>query len=255
MDWTEDYIRRCLSGIPKSEYRNRLQSELADHLALLVSDLETVGYGTEEARTEALRQMGDAKELNAGYWAEWLRQPERLRWDISRYALGILLAGVGFLGGAALLFFGDVMLALFGTIAGGVHPTPFLTFLHHMGGAILYAAAFVPNAVLLRKAFRRRRKRAVMVSGGLLLSWIVGKGSTVLYLFSVYGSEALAEGKEIVARSFVGSYDPLWFTSEYMLLSLLGCIALGWLFGRYPKSKLRDEAQAADIWRREGGEA
>ena len=67
MDWAKEYIRRCLSGIPKSEYRNRLQSELADHLALLVSDLEGVGYAPEEARTEALRQMGDAKELNAGY--------------------------------------------------------------------------------------------------------------------------------------------------------------------------------------------
>ncbi len=255
MDWAENYIGRCLSGVPKSEYRNRLRFELEDHLTLLESDLKAVGYAPEEAQSEALRQMGEAKELNAGYWAEWLRQPERVRWDISRFVLGVLLAGAGFLCGAALLLFGDTMLALVHTMTHAVlYPTPpFLTFLHHLGGAVLYAAAFVPNAILLRKAFRRRRKRAVMVSGGLLLSWIVGKGSTVLYLLTVYGKDALAEGKEITARMFVGSYDPLWFTSEYMLLSLLGCVVLGWLFGRYPKSNLRDEALTADVWRKEEG--
>ena len=254
MDWAEEYLSQCLSGIPKCKYRARLRGELAEHLALLERDLETVGYAPEEARTEALRQMGDAKALNEGYRAEWLKQSERVRWDISRFVLGILLAGVGFLVGAALLFFGDLMLALFETIAGTVHPTPFLTFLHHLGGAVLYAAAFVPNALFLRKAFRRRKNRIVMVSGGLLMSWAVGKGSTVLYLFTVYGPEALAEGKEITARMFVGSYDLLWFTTEYMLLSLLGCAVLGCLFGRYPRSNLRDEALTADLWRKEGGE-
>ena len=256
MKWAEEYIRRCLSDIPKSKYRARLQSELADHLALLAGDLEAAGRPPEEAQSEALRQMGDAKELNAGYWAEWLRQPERRRRDLSRCALGVLLAGAGFLGGAALLFFGDVMLALFQTMLSvAARSTPFQTFLHHMGGAVLYAAAFVPNAVLLRKAFRRRRRRAAMVGGGLLLSWAVGKGSTVLYLFSVYGPEAWAEGKEMIARSFVGSYDLLWFTPEYMLLSLLGCATLGWLFGRYPKPGPRDAEHMERFWRKEGGDA
>ena len=72
----------------------------------------------------------------------------------------------------------------------------------------------------------------VMVSGGLLLSWIVGKGSTVLYLLTSYGPKALAEGKEITARMFVGSFDALWFTWPMIMLSLLGCAALGWLFSR-----------------------
>ena len=90
MERAEEYIRRCLSGIPKSEYRNRLQSELADHLALLVSDLEGVGYAPEEARTEALRQMGDAGALNEGYRAEWKRQPERRRYLVG-YAIGAVL--------------------------------------------------------------------------------------------------------------------------------------------------------------------
>ena len=109
MDWAKDYIRRCLTGIPKSEYRNRLRSELTDHLKLLVGDLEATGRTTEEARTDALRQMGDAKELNAGCWAEWLRQPERVRWDISRFVLGILLAGAGFLCAVALMLFSDTI--------------------------------------------------------------------------------------------------------------------------------------------------
>ena len=257
MEWAEDYIRRCLSDIPKCEYRARLQSELTDHLKLLVGDLEATGRTTEESRSEALRQMGDARELNARYWAEWLRQPERVRWDISRFVLGILLAGAGFLCAVALMLFGDTMLALFQVVTGAAaHATPFQTFLFHLGGAFLYAAAFIPNAILLRKAFRRRKNRIAMVGGGLLLSWIVGKGSTVLYLLTAFGTEALAEGKrELTARMFAGSYDLLWFTTEYILLSLLGCVALGWLFGRYPKSALRDAARAADIWKKEGGDA
>ena len=255
MDRTEEYIRRCLIGIPKSAYRKRLQSELADHLTQLSGDLEAVGRSPEEAQTEALRQMGDAKELNTAYWSQWLKQPERVRWDISRFALGVLLAGAGFLCAVALLLFGDIMLGLVHTMTHAVtYPTtPFLTFLHHMGGAVLYAAAFVPNAIMLRKAFRRRKNRIAMVGGGLLLSWIVGKGSTVLYLLAVYGQDALAEGKEITARTFVGSYDPLWFTSEYMLLSLLGCAVLGWLFGRYPRSDPRDREHMERLMRKDGG--
>ena len=64
MDWAEDYIGQCLLYIPKSKYRNRLQSELADHLTQLAADLEGAGYAPEEARAEALRQMGEAAALN-----------------------------------------------------------------------------------------------------------------------------------------------------------------------------------------------
>ena len=84
MDWAEDYLSQCLYGIPKSKYRERLRGELAEHLALLASDLEAAGRPPEEARSEALRQMGDADALNAGYRAAWLRQPERRRWDLGR---------------------------------------------------------------------------------------------------------------------------------------------------------------------------
>ena len=90
MNQTEAYLSLCLSGIPKSAYRNRLRSELLDHLGLLESDLEQSGYVPEEARAEALRQMGDAEALNARYRAEWLRQPERRRYLVG-YAIGAAL--------------------------------------------------------------------------------------------------------------------------------------------------------------------
>ena len=80
----EDYLSQCLYGIPKSKYRERLRGELAEHLTLLESDLEAAGRPPEEAQSEALRQMGDADALNAGYRAAWLRQPERLCWDLGR---------------------------------------------------------------------------------------------------------------------------------------------------------------------------
>ena len=217
MDWAEDYLSACLSGIPKSAYRNRLKSELADHLALLAGDLKTVGHPAEEARKEALRQMGDAAALNEGYWSEWLRQPERQRWDLSRFLFGCLIAGMGFLIGAALLLFGDTMLGLIDTIAGyRLHGAPPLSFLRHLSGAVLWAAAFIPNALFLRKAFRRRTRRAALISGGLLLSWGVGKGTAVLYLLAGYGSVSTE-----AMRMFAGSFDPLWFTWPLIALSLL----------------------------------
>ena len=94
MDWAKDYIRRALAGIPKSEYRNRLRGELSDHLTQLAADLEAAGRDPEEARSEALRQMGDAETLNEDYRAEWLRQPESRRWDLVLMVYGCLLAGV-----------------------------------------------------------------------------------------------------------------------------------------------------------------
>ena len=90
MDWAEDYLRACMSGIPKSKYRARLRGELEEHLAMLVSDLEATGRGPEEAQREAMRQMGDSGALNETYRAEWMRQPERRRYLVG-YTIGAAL--------------------------------------------------------------------------------------------------------------------------------------------------------------------
>ena len=238
MDWAEEFLSDCLAGIPKSKYRTRLRSELAEHLALLVSDLEGVGYAPTEARTEALRQMGDAGELNAVYWAQWLKQPERVRLDRIWFVSGCMLAGVGFLLAFALILLGALILGLFNPFAGGeLLPPPWSKSLPVLSGAFLYAAAFVPNALFLRKSFRRREHRAALITAGLFLSWAVGKGSVLLSIVVIYGFPAIQGYSPLVGPFLETGGKLLWFTWPFIAASLLGCAALGWLFGRERKPK------------------
>ena len=240
MDRTEDYIRQCLSDIPKGQYRERLRSELADHLSLLAGDAVRAGCGEAQAEAEALRQMGDARALNGRFWAEWLRRPERLRHDLARLFSGCLLAGVTFFIGVALVLipvlFGQLFVFTAGDPAFVSWPWPVI------GGAVVYAAAFVPNAMYLRRAFRRRPRRPVLVGVGLLLSWAVGKASAAL-LFGSFGVPAFSGiSLQDVVRSLTGAELP-WFRWPLVALSLLGCAALGWLFGRDRKPERMEETK------------
>ena len=233
MEWTEDYIRRCLSGIPQSKYRERLQGELADHLAQLVEDVSRAGRSEAEAQAEALRQMGDADALNAACHAEWLRQPERRRCDRIWLVSGCLLASVGFLLAFALILLGALILGLFNPFAGaGLLPPPWSKSLPVLSGAFLYAAAFVPNAMFLRKSFRRRERRTALITAGLLLSWFIGKGSVLLFIIVVYGFPAIQGYSPLTGPFLEMGGKLLWFTWPFIAASLLGCAALGWLFGR-----------------------
>ncbi len=243
MDWAEDYISRCLRDIPKGKYRERLRRELSDHLAELAGDVSHAGRSEAEARAEALRQMGDAAALNEGFWAEWLRQPERLGYDLKRLFGGCLLAGVTFYFGMALVLIPLLIGNLFtlpGLMAGKASAlqSGLNGLLEIAAGAALYAAAFVPNALYLRKAFRRRPRRPALVGGGLLLSWAVGKGSAALLMFPEFGFWNSAD----IAR-LLRNAELAWFRWPLVALSLLGCAALGWLFGRDRKRERTEETK------------
>ncbi len=231
MDWAEDYIEQCLLYIPKSKYRNRLQSELADHLTQLAADLEGVGYAPEEARAEALRQMGEAATLNERYCGEWLRRPERVRYDLLRLLSGFLLAGLFSFCGNALFVGISVGISMLRHGTSIYSSSWFFAF-----GLTVYLSAFLPNAIYLREVFRRRRERdrTVLIVCGLLLSWVVGKGLTFLC------AAVLSGGMSAVREFFIPFFylkELLWFRWPMILLSLLGCAALGWLFGKGKKGE------------------
>ena len=223
MEWAEDYIRRCLSGIPQSKYRERLQSELADHLAQLVEDVSRAGRSEAEAQAEALRQMGDADALDADYRSEWLRQPERRRWDLSRMLCGSLLGGIfSFL---VLVFVG----VLWNVMDGPLRDAPIWIF-----GAVLYLSSAVPNALFLRAAFRGRPDRRALMIAGLLLTWCIGKGSMMLVIVTLYGHFFPLPAYNL---RVTGSTDGFWtrgtirwFTYPYLVWTLAACPLVGWLF-------------------------
>ena len=214
MDWAKDYIRRALAGIPNSAYKNRLRGELADHLALLASDLEAAGYAPEEAQAEALRQMGDAKALCEGYRAEWLRQPESRRWDLILMVYGCLLAGV-----CAAVVYVPLML-LWVPYTGWLSHTP-----AWIADAALYLCAMVPNALLLRRVFRGREKRRALMISGLLLTWCVGLGALPLGIRLFMPSYS-----QIVFHTAGGLQTLKWFTWPYLAGTLAGTLLTGWLF-------------------------
>ena len=230
MDWAEEYLSECLAGIPKSKYQARLRGELEEHLVLLVSDLVNIGYTPEDARREALEQMGDAEALNVDYRAAWLRQPERMRWDLSRMVCGCVIAGV-------FSFFGFVVLGtLWDVWIGPLRNAPMWVF-----GALLYTCTAVPNALFLRSAFHERANRRTLIVAGMLLMWCVGTGLMLLGFGVLYGYifPLPAYNGRLVGTPdghwVKGSFR--WFTNSYLAWTFIVSPLVGWLFAPNKKAK------------------
>ena len=217
MDWAEEFLTDCLSGIPQSKYRARLHNELEEHIKLLVNDLETAERTPEEAQAEALRQMGDADELNAGYRAAWLRQPERLRWDLSRMLFGCLQAGISTM--VIFPFFAE----LWSKWDMPLHHPPEWLF-----GVVMFLIAALPNAVFLHVAFRGRADRRRLLICGLLLTWLLGHGLMLLLIAVVFQQSPL----QLPPGASDGYHKGTvwWYTWQFLVGSAVGNAALGWLF-------------------------
>ena len=223
MDWAEDYLSQCLSGIPKSKYRARLRSELEEHLAQLEDDLQAAGRGPEEAQSEALRQMGDAETLNEDYRAEWFQQPERRRWDLTRELYGCLLAGF-------LSFLASTVLGVLWNIFDG----PLRSAPIWISGVALYLSAAIPDVLFLRAAFRERTDRRKRMICGLLLMWCVGSGVMLLGIGTLYGQvfplPAYSGRLTGTADGFWVRGTVRWFTYPFLLWTLAASPLLGCFF-------------------------
>ena len=92
--WTDDFLARCLDGLPKDKYRKRAESELTDHLLELCADLESGGYSPEEAQARAVELMGKPLELKEHFHEQWKQRAEKLV-----FLLPVLIksGGIGFL--------------------------------------------------------------------------------------------------------------------------------------------------------------
>ena len=228
MKWAEDYIRRCLSDIPKGKYRVRLQSELADHLALLAGDLEAAGRPPEEAQSEALRQMGDADVLNDGYRAEWMRQPERRRWDLTRELYGCLLAGLSVM----------VLFPFFGMLWNW-WDTPLRHLPTWVFGAAAFLCAALPNAFFLRYVFRGRNDQRGRLQAGLNTTWLLGHGLICLLIAVVYQRSPFALPPTLRYSDRQGTL--WWYTQSFIIWTCAGQFALGMFFPLKTKGEKRCE--------------
>lgn len=91
MNWMEDFLTRCLAGVPEGRYRTRTGQELRDHLASLCRDLERSGHTPEAAQALAIARMGDPAELSRHCRQEWRR---RTRWQRWLAAAELICAGL-----------------------------------------------------------------------------------------------------------------------------------------------------------------
>lgn len=234
MDWANDFLERCLSGIPEGKYERRLQKELEGHLAALETDLTAAGYAPEEARAEAVRRMGDPAALNRDYLAQWLRRPERLGYDFLTCFRGSLWAGVWYVG--AFLLLGLIGFAY----DRGDIPFPMLSSnpsWRIIAGIVMFLCAYLADAAFLRRTFRGRKRKRLLITLGLLLAWVCEKGVIMLISTLLYGFLPLPELMYRIA--YGGDQSAPWFKYYYLIWTFCACFPLGWLFGGGEKEKRR----------------
>ena len=95
-DRLTEYLERCLSEVPDSEYRLRLRKELEEHFADLAEGFIARGYEESEAFLRALEKLGNPEKLREEYrrpgavnrsggkkpWGGWLSAASWRCWDI-----------------------------------------------------------------------------------------------------------------------------------------------------------------------------
>ena len=178
-DRLTDYLERCLSDVPDSEYRLRLRQELEEHFADLAEGFLARGYEESEAFLRATEKLGSPEKLREEYRAAWRRQPERWKRAMGRLAFGCFLSLLGHM--LALIFlehFGSAAFEAFGArrvlpLAGDPR---WLLF----SETVLFAGRTLPCFLWLLLRFRRSPERRAWVTTGLLLTWVLDKALLLL---------------------------------------------------------------------------
>lgn len=232
MNWKQQWINQVLAKIPTGSYRNRMESELCDHLETQCRILIESGRTELQAQTETLRAMGEPAALLEEYRAAWRRSlPGRL--ETLRRRLYVWVCGCGIIGGLYILTF--LLLGLAGftydavlmnrvsfpLLSGNVSITVF--------SGILFLLPFGLGAWFLRLCFRRERHPAGLVTAGLLAAWAGEKASIIGLSALIY---QMPLSLELLTRIYRGGdVTAPWFSPANYVLTFLGCILLGAVFG------------------------
>ncbi|MBR6377238.1 MAG: hypothetical protein IKS05_05695 [Oscillospiraceae bacterium] len=178
-DGLTEYLERCLSEVPDSKYRLRLQKELEEHYADLAEGFLARGYEESEAFLRALEKLGNPEKLREEYREAWRRQPERWKKAMGRLAFGCFLALLGHM--LALIFlehFGSAAVEAIG--AHRVFPLAGDPRWRLFSEAVLFAGRTLPCLLWLLLCFRRSPERRAWVTTGLLLTWVLDKALLLL---------------------------------------------------------------------------
>lgn len=233
MDWIKQWIKEVLADVPDSGYRTRTEKELHDHLETEYRALTEEGRRSDEARSEALDAMGEPEKLKKEYYAAW-------RNTLESRALG----AVGWCG--ATILCGWISYAAFCLMwlpirgllmLNGVYPGDDIVYLYRIfGGTLSFWLPHIIEVLILRGFLSRYRYRTAAITASLLVNWAVGI-CFIIWWDGMDGRPPLSVGPVklfIWWLNQLPSYDMPWITPSYLVMSVLGCILLGWFFGRKP---------------------
>ena len=178
-DRLTDYLERCLSEVPDSEYRLRLRKELEEHFVDLAEGFLARGYEESEAFLRATEKLGNPEKLREEYREAWRRQPERWKRAMGRLAFGCFLSLMGHM--LALIFlehFGSAAVEAIG--ARRVLPLAGDPRWRLFSETVLFAGRTLPCFLWLLLRFRRSPDRRAWVTAGLLLTWVLDKALLLL---------------------------------------------------------------------------
>ncbi len=178
-DRLTEYLERCLSEVPDSEYRLRLRKELEEHFADLAEGFLARGYEESEAFLRAMEKLGNPEKLREEYRESWRHQPERWRKAMGRLAFGCFLALLGHM--LALIFLEHFGSAAFESInARRVLPLAGDPRWRLFSETVLFAGRTMPCFLWLLLRFHRSPDRRAWVTTGLLLTWVLDKALFLL---------------------------------------------------------------------------
>ena len=227
LNQTNEFLERCLSGIPEGRYARRLRKELESHLAALEADLTAAGYAPEEARSEAVRRMGEyLAAWQNSLPAQWEYRLKTWVWNYSVVMFGAQLFVMLLIGWACMI--ADWSL--------GYNQNPLARLMEEsvfVRYTLPLAAALLAGGHYLGKKFRIARHPTWQVGAGLALYWA---SDTALRVWL----EAYSHQSTVYQRTF---WEQIEIWSSYpkiagsALLTFALCVSLGAVFGHMSAAK------------------
>lgn len=241
MNWKQEWINEVLAEIPAGRYRNRMDTELLDHLETQYRALIESGRAEAEARAETLRAMGEPKSLQEEYQAAWLRSlPGRL--ETLKHQFGVLACGCAVMFGVHSLV-GTVIGTIWGMAISlpGDSQEPWIRLIRETVGdlnnswlrlLLPLTLALIAGAYYLGFKFRASRCSAAFISAGLCIHWTFITAFEILVKSADHHRTFWEELKVYLP------YNAVYYSSTFAL-----CILLGAVFGRMPLKPERPIAE------------
>lgn len=222
MTWQDEFIKVCLKKVPAGAYRIRTETELREHMEILIQEQRAAGIGEEQLPQTVLAQMGDPVQLQKAYQVEGLRR----RTLEPKYAVECWLAGVIWMD---LCWF--VLWLLMAAAGVGNDSGAFPLYGHPertaLAGTALAVLPTLVSGCYLAVALRLHPYPGRVVCVCLGLGWLVTCLQQLGLSALIYGIPVWELGA--LFERISGGSDPTfpWFTPQYVVMWLVWCLLLG----------------------------